>query len=419
MVKRLVISLVLIVLMVGAGATIARVMLLNPPRPPERDTTIPPPLVQTVRLVPETVTETIVGYGSARAYRSATLRAEVSGEVLEIGKGLQDGSPIAAGQLLVGIDQRQYAQILEQKTAFASTEEARLQQLEVEEANLGRLLEIADREVKLNHDEERRLAQLFEQDHASKREYDVARLAYNRSLRERTGYQNQLALIDPRRQQLQASYRSCLAEVELARLDVQRCRIVAPFDGQIDELMVEVGETVQRGDLIARVVDPLRVEVPVELPLSAHPRVKPGDAVELQTDTLRGVNWMGTIERLSPDADEQSRTFRAYVVVDNRAQETPLVAGYFLRGQVRGPTFVDVVLVPRGAIVEDHLFVVNNGLAHRRSVRIERFLGDQAVVTGQVQGGEAVIVTNLDLLTEGMTVRVGSASGGPQAGGAS
>ncbi|MHC4064364.1 MAG: hypothetical protein ACYSUI_07675, partial [Planctomycetota bacterium] len=77
MVKRIILSLALIVLVLGAAAAISRVMLQNPPKPPERDEVLPPPLVRTIYTRPETVTEKIVGYGTARAYRSATLTAEV------------------------------------------------------------------------------------------------------------------------------------------------------------------------------------------------------------------------------------------------------------------------------------------------------------------------------------------------------
>ncbi|MHC4091354.1 MAG: efflux RND transporter periplasmic adaptor subunit [Planctomycetota bacterium] len=416
MVKRIILSLALIVLVLGAAAAISRVMLQNPPKPPERDEVLPPPLVRTIYTRPETVTEKIVGYGTARAYRSATLTAEVSGEVLKIAPGLQDGSPVIAEQVLVHVDDRRYVQTLEQKTAQSAVAAARLHQLDVEEANLSRLLAITNREVQVTLDEERRLAQLFEEDHASKREYDIARLAYTRSLRERTDYQNRLDLIAPQGEQLQASLRGSRAEVEFARLDVEHCRIPAPFDGRIDELAVEVGETVQRGGTVATVIDGSRIEVPIELPASAYARTRLGATVDLRTDSGAlgsGLQWPGTVERISPDADEESRTFRAYVVVDNRAQQTPLVPGYFLRAEVTGPTLVDVLLVPRGSIVADHVFVLNDGRAHGRRVEIQRYLGDRAVVTGELNGGESVIVTNLDVLEEGTLVRVGDPSNGP------
>ncbi|MCH7814792.1 MAG: HlyD family efflux transporter periplasmic adaptor subunit, partial [Planctomycetes bacterium] len=279
-------SLSLIAAAIGLGSGLAWLMVRTPPVPPETDMTIPPPLVQTIRVVPETVVETIVGHGTARADRVAMLAAEVGGQIVEIGRGLQDGSPVEAGQLLARIDDRQYAQTLELRTALADADQAALDQFAVEKANLNRLLEIAEREVKVNRDEERRLADLFEKEHASKREYDVARLAYTRSLRERTAFGNQLALIPGKRAQLEASLRSRQADAALAQLDLDRCRITAPFAGRIDELLVETGETVQPSGDIARIVDLTRIEIPIELPVSSYARVAVGaDLVLLGTST--------------------------------------------------------------------------------------------------------------------------------------
>ena len=362
------------------------------------------------------------GYGSARPYRSALLTAEVAGEVVELAEGLQDGSPVEAGQLLVRIDDRRYVQMLEQAIARSEAERAQ------REANLRRLLAICQSEVKVNRDEERRLADLFEREVASKKEYDFGRLAYQRSLRESTTYQNQLDLIDPQRRQLQASLQGRLAEVEVAKLDVEHCRILAPFDGQIDELLVEVGERVQRGGSIAGLIDPWRIEVPVELPVSAYPRVETGADVELRVDSMPDLGWSGRVERKSPDADQQSRTFRAYVEVDNREQDTPLVAGYFLSAAVTGPTLEDALLVPRGAIVDHGVFVANvlvgrligfYAVAERREVEVRRFLGEQALVVSGLGGGERIIVTNLDRLEHGGAIRLSQTmpAPGPSGGG--
>jgi len=406
MLTKTLISLALITLVVGAGATIARVMYHTRPVPPQKAASLPPPLVQTVTVGPETVTERITGYGSARAYRSVVLTTEVGGEVMELADGLRAGSPVTADQLLTRIDERRYLQALEEKLSSAAGAEADLLRLDVEEANLKRLIGIAHNEVEVTRNDERRLAGLLEGEHASTREYDLARLAHSRAVRERTIYENQLALIAPRKKQLRAAHQARLADVELARLDVEHCRIAAPFDGQIDELMVEVGETVQRGTAVASLIDPIRIEVPIELPVATRPRVTIATAVTLSVDSAPELQWSGEVERVSPSADERSRTFQAYVVVDNRLQGTPLVPGYFLRADVTGPTLTDVLLVPRGAIVDGHVFVVNGDRATRRGVQVERLLAEQAVVTGDFAPGDRVIVTNLDVLEDGSVVHV-------------
>ena len=108
------ISVVLVGLMLTAGALVANLMVSTRPAPSEKASALPPPLVQTVWVRRETVTETVMGYGSARPYRSALLSVEVAGEIVELAEGLRDGSPVEAGQLLMRIDDRRYVQALEQ-----------------------------------------------------------------------------------------------------------------------------------------------------------------------------------------------------------------------------------------------------------------------------------------------------------------
>ncbi|MCH8146829.1 MAG: DUF3362 domain-containing protein, partial [Planctomycetes bacterium] len=51
-------------------------------------------------------------------------------------------------------------------------------------------------------------------------------------------------------------------------------------------------------------------------------------------------------------ADPRSRTFRAYVEVDNAKQVQPLLPGYFVTAVVEGPRITDALLVPRIAILD-------------------------------------------------------------------
>jgi len=293
--------------------------------------------------------------------------------------------------------------------------DAELVRVDVEEQNIRRLAAIAQREVDVNHDEYKRLSELFEKGEASKTEFNFARLAYDRSLRESETLGNRLALLEPRRTSLQASRAARLADTELARLYLERCSIVAPFSGQISELMVEVGDRVMPGTRLARLTCLDIIEVPVELPISARPNIATGAACSLTVDSNPSLSWQGTVSRLAPVADARSRTFAAYVEVDNRTQSSPLIPGYFLTAGVRGPLLVGVLAVPRGAIINNSLFVVNDNSAHLRRIKVDTVVGETAVVSGEIRPGDLVILSNLDKLFDGALVRLQAAPEGPLA----
>jgi RND family efflux transporter MFP subunit len=163
---------------------------------------------------------------------------------------------------------------------------------------------------------------------------------------------------------------------------------------------------VQIGGEILRIMDVGRIRAAIRIPVSARPRTRVGAEVSLQVESMPEVRWTGTVTRISPSADERTRTFDAYVEVDNRRQTVPLSPGYFVKAEVQGPVLADALIVPRNAIVEGSVFVVKDSRAVARRVYVERYLADRAVINGDVQPGELVILTNLDLLYDDAPVRL-------------
>ncbi|MBN2563178.1 MAG: efflux RND transporter periplasmic adaptor subunit [Phycisphaerae bacterium] len=403
---RIALSVVLIVAMIGGASWIAVWLSKTKPHAQRRNVASLSPLVEVQVLSRQDVQEVFTGYGNARADQAVVLSAEVSGRIVDVPKGVKDGSRVVEDQVLARIDDRQYRQQLARAEGQLADADAQLKELDVEKANADKLVAIAREEVEVTRNEYKRLTDLYEKQVASKKEWDFARLAYQQSRRALQGLENQVELIAPRRARLLAARDARRAEQDLADLDVQRCTIKAPFTGQIREIMVEVGDRVQIGGPVLGLIDPVHIEVPIELPASVYPRTQVGSACELTVDSLPGVRWEATVNRLSPLADARSRTFMAYVEVDNAVQETPLVPGYFLTAKVSGPLLRQVFAVPRGAIVDGQVFVANDNKAHTRGVRTDRLIGDRAVVSGDLSAGDMVILTNLDTLYEGAQVRL-------------
>ena len=346
-----------------------------------------PPLVEVQTLVPEDLVLEFVGYGSARADREVLIAAEGAGQVVELSEGVKDGSHVKPGDVLLRIDDRQYRCQLDKELGRLADIEAQLARLNVEHANVERLLVTADAGVKITREEHQRLSRLHEKNMASKKEWDFARLAYHTQLRELQGYQNQRDLIPARRAELLAIREARRADVELAKIECERCTIVAPPAGnrwlkdqqarpsatsvwQVDKVMVEVGDRVRIGSEILRLMDTRFIEVPVELPLSARPQIKLEAHCVLTMDSMPGAKWVAVVARLSPAADPRSRTFTAYLEVDNDQQEMPLVPGYFLTAQITGPTLHQVLAIPRGAVLTDRVFVAEDGEVHLRHVLV-------------------------------------------------
>ncbi len=397
------VSLVLVaVLLIGGGGT--AVWLID--NAPQAGSTVParPPLVvSAVRAEPRTIVEPILGYGSAQADQFARIASQVAGEVVEVPPVVKVGAPVETGQLLVRIDDREYREQLARAQSMLAADKAALEQLDVEQDNLRQMLDLARSELAIAEREHERVRGLLEQQVSTPREYDEALNALKLARRTAQTYQNQLALIPDQRRSRAAAVAMREAEVGMARLNVERCTIAAPFQGRLDAVDVEIGERVAPGSPLVSLLDPTLIDIPIELPISQRPSLQAGAACELTLESRDDFAWKGRVARIAPAASMTLRTFEVFVEVDNREQPLELMPGMFVRARIEGRTLEDVIAIPRGSIQNDRVYLFQDGKAQPRFVEIERRLIDQAVVRG-LEPGDLVITSNLDALDEGAPV---------------
>lgn len=401
--RQAILSIILVILIIGGGSAAFQVLVWTKPEPPRNDVGISPLYVEGERLAPRTIVEPIVGYGAVRAQRRAWISAQVVGEVSERAEALRVGRAVAPSMTLLRIDDREYQQQLRRARSLLAADEAELERLEVEGRNLERLIEIADAEIAIAEREYKRVLDLFESEQAPRRELDVAKQAYESARRTLQNLKNEQVLLPKRVAVQQAGRERYAAEVALAELNVERCRIAAPFSGRIETVAVERGERVASGQRLFALLDPRRIEVPIELPVSQRQRVAVGAPCELLIESDTDTRWRGAIARIAPSANEANRTFSIFVEVDNTQQPQPLLPGAFVRARIDGPTLDGVLVIPRGSISEGRVFLFEEGAARPRRVEVVRRLVDEAVITG-LSPGDTVITSNLDSLFDGRPV---------------
>ena len=408
---RVALSLVLVVVIIGGGASLSRWLVANKPDPERADFAKLPPVVETHKTVRADLPLLFTGYGTARADHEVDITAQVSGQVVNVPKETNDGASVSKGQTLLRIDDRDYQRQLDRARAQAADIQAQIAAVDIQRENLDKLVSIAAQEMDIARRELKRLSDLFESTNASSREYDLTNRAYQSARRVWQSLVSEREQLDPKRTALEATLDARQADVALAELNVERCNIVAPFTGQIVTLNVETGDRAQVGMQLVTLMDTRHIEVPIELPASVKPLVNVDADCSLAIENMPGFAWQGRVARVAPIVDARSRTFAAFVEVDNDDQAVPLAPGFFVTAIVEGPTLANVITVPRGAIVADTVFVANESNASRRNVSVTRNVGTMAVVEGDLNGGELVITSNLDILEDGAPIRLGDTNG--------
>lgn len=403
MTRKVVVSVILVVVLLGVGIGIQSALIWTAPEPARTQEARPAMTVRGVVIEPQTVVQPLIGYGTAAADQRVLISSEVSGQVVYRHPAMRVGGTVDHDEVLVRVDARDYEQQVARAQGAVDAAEAALRQVEVESRNLDDLIKIADTELEIAERDYARVLGLFENDRAPRRELDLARQGVEQARRSRRSLQNQKELLPEQRAVQAATLATRKAELELAKLNLERCTIRAPFGGKIDAVMVEVGERVLPGRQLMGLLDPRMIEIPLELPISTRSTVHAGAVCALQLEQQDDLIWHGRVARIAPRANDMTRTFALYVEVDNEDQTTPLVPGMFVRAIVSGELIRDALLVPREAIQDGSVFVCVDGRAERRAVELRDILLDQANVSG-LAAGDVVATSNLDSLFDGTIV---------------
>lgn len=312
--------------------------------PGGRETTVESIIVETSRLE-----ATVEAVGTVLADASATLRAEVPGQILE--RHFEDGQRVAKGDRLFSIE----ATVLE-----AEVNEARANADQAEAAY-------------------KRAQRLIDEKLISDTDFDTARANYNVSV----------------------------ARLLSSQARLSKTVIRAPYDGFVGLRQINVGDYATTGQELVNVVrlDPLRVEFSVPETLLAQ--IRPGQDIDVAVGAYAGEVFKGRITAIAPQIDVAGHNVTIRASLPNK--DLRLRPGLFAQVTVTLDVKPDAIMLPEQAIwpmgQEKTVYLVVDGKAVRRTVWIgQRTPGRVEIVEG-LQVGDEVVTAGQMKLFDGAAVR--------------
>lgn len=118
-----------------------------------------------------------------------------------------------------------------------------------------------------------------------------------------------------------ADLQAALAELAAIRMDIARTEIIAPFDGVLDHLAIEVGDVVDVNDMIGTLYDFDPVLIVASVSEREVGQIAVGDTGHARLVT--GADLDGTIRFVSQVAEPITRTFRVELEVANPDGRVP------------------------------------------------------------------------------------------------
>jgi RND family efflux transporter MFP subunit len=419
----------LIIPAVAVGVLLFAFLVKNRAEPEKRPITETAKTVRVIEVPRISVVPTFKGTGTVRPSQVWNGVAQVSGKVIEMNPRLKRGAVIQAGETLLKIDPSDYELAVEQAKTNIEATRAQIAELKVKEQNAKESLKIEQKALRIAEDELARKRKLVEQGTVTRSEVEREErnvLAQQQSVQ---SLQNTINLIPAERRRLQAEVDRLQAKLKEADLSLERTTIRMPFNGRISESNVEVQQFVRQGDVMVVADGIEKAEVEVDIPLDRISSLIQSDKVINVEDVReRGIGevlglsanvmlrrndnvtqWDGQVVRTSDTLDTRTRTAGFIIEVDapyknvQPGVKPPLVKGMFVEVEIRGMPSPGKLVLPRSAVNNQHVYLVNDqNRLERRSIKAEPGGSGYVVVKEGLQAGERVVISDLVPAIEGM-----------------
>src|SRR2546423_203299 len=351
--------------------------------------------------------------GSLAADEQTDVAPAVGGKVVAVGVDL--GSFVQRGAVLVRLDDRDARIRLEQAQAQVTQQQAAVRQAEariglrpgqafdptnVPDVKSARVaLELANKQMA-------RFDRLIETG-------DVSRSAYDqqRAQRDQLQHQYEVALEQARQnyaavETARAAVTSAQTQIDSARKAITDAVIAAPISGYVSDRQADLGEYVSPSSKVVTIVrtNPLRVRI--DIPEQSVGSIQTGQSVNVTVSAFPDRTFMGRIARISPNVTATSRTLTVEAEVEN--PDNALKPGQFATVRIQQPQTAAALLVPARAVktegTSSSVFVIKNGRAEQRVVQLGQSEGDLVEIKTGLAADESVATSNIEQLQDGMAV---------------
>jgi RND family efflux transporter MFP subunit len=193
------------------------------------------------------------------------------------------------------------------------------------------------------------------------------------------------------------------ATIEARESLLNKMTLSSPIDGVVSRIEAFAGDLIGSGTVIAEIISLTRI-VDARISEENFENVKLGQSATVRLAGYGGGKFTGTVSKLPTTADPETQRYIVELTVT--AEPALLVPGMTGEAVITVSERANALLVPRPALVWDHVFVIADGRATRRDVKVGFTALNEAEIIEGVAENELVAVDGLDFLRDGTRVRV-------------
>lgn len=195
-------------------------------------------------------------------------------------------------------------------------------------------------------------------------------------------------------------------QLKQAKKQLEDATVVAPISGVITEKTAEVGAFTNMGSPIVRIVDISRLKIRMNVSESNVYKLSVGDHANVVCDVYPDKTFTGKITYIASKGDD-SHNYPVEVVISNNGK---LKAGTFANVTVNIPGNGSALSIPREALLGSSknakVYIVKDGKTQTRDITVTGGNEKVLFVSNGLAKGELVVTAGQINLIEGMSVTI-------------
>ncbi len=241
-----------------------------------------------------------------------------------------------------------------------------------------------------------------------------------------SGKATDYVLHKPQLKEREAKYTAAQADLAAAKLQLERCRLVAPFSGWLRDKRVLPGQYLNSGEKIAQFYADASAEVRLPIPADQLEHLafltQDGDGQNgpevLLTAHLgnKEPQWRGRIVRTTSSLDDKNAMLYAIAEIPNafrsKAGQAALMPGQFVKATIAGIERFDLVSLPKSALFGGNQIYSIDKQDKLKLITVEilRHESDRIIISKGIAPDERILITGVELPIDGMKVNIKSAN---------
>lgn len=207
------------------------------------------------------------------------------------------------------------------------------------------------------------------------------------------------AEIESKVQQAQSAY-------DIAKKNLEDCRIYAPVSGLVGTKIMDVGETVLPTEPVLTLLSIDRVKVRVSIPEREIAGITAETPTQISVDALDGETFRGGKIEKGVSADPLTHTYDIRIAMPNPEHKLlpGMVAKVTMASSQEKAILLPVMAVQQATDKSLFVWVAKEKRAHRQRVSIGQVVGNSVVIASGLSEGELVIVEGYQKVGEGSPV---------------